>query len=456
MGSTIILARLLRPEDYGMVGMVTAITSFIGLYKDFGLSMATVQREKITHEEVSMLFWVNIFLSIGLALVVAISAPLIAIFYGDNRLTTITLLFSLGFILSGVSIQHQAIIRRQMRFRTLAGIEILSMAVGVAATVAAAMGGLGYWSLVVLPLVTASVGSLSSFVACPWLPGFPKRVEGSKSLIQFGGNLTLFNTLNYFARNADNILIGRFWGAGPLGYYTRAYNILLVPLWQINAPLTQVAIPALSRLQSDPNKFKNYFLRATGVISYLTVPLVTILAVLSDEIVLVLLGEQWKEVGALFRILSVTAIIQPIMNITGWVFITLGRTDRMVKLAYITIPLCILAFVIGLPWGPRGVACSYSVYNLIIFYPLLRVTFKDTLIRPVEVLERCWRPLVLSLIMLPAILITKGALHNQPTFLRGSASAAIGLAAFGIAALLWPAVQRDYHEIKSLFQSAKR
>jgi PST family polysaccharide transporter len=436
--------------------MVTAITGFMGLFKDFGLSMATVQREKITHEEVSMLFWVNIALSIGLALLVAISAPLIAAFYGDNRLMAITLLFSLGFILSGVSIQHQAIIRRQMRFRTLAGIEVLSMSVGVAATVVAAMRGLGYWALAILPLVTAFVGSLSSFVACPWRPGFPKRVAGTRSLIQFGGNLTLFSILNYVSRNADNILLGRFWGAGPLGFYTRAYNILLVPLWQLNAPLTQVAIPGLSRLQRDPDQFKKYFLRAAGVISYLSIPLVTLLAVLSDEIVLVLLGEQWREVGTLFRLLSIAALVQPITNITGWVFISLGRTDRMVKWSYITVPLCILAFLIGLPWGPRGVACSFSILNLLLVYPLLRVTFKDTSIRPAEVLERCWRPLVLSLSTLPAVFLMKWGLHNQPAFLRGMASAATGVAVFGIVAILWPAVHRDYYEIKSLFQTANR
>ena len=262
MGSTVVLARLLTPQDFGLIAMVTAVTGFVMMFKDMGLSMATVQRAEVNHAQISTLFWINVTLSLGVMLVTAALAPAIAWFYGEPRLTWITLALAGAFIFGGLTIQHQALLRRNMRFGTLALIGIISMVMGIVAAIIAAWYGAGYWALVIMQLAGAITGAIAVWVVCGWRPGLPVRRSGVREMLAFGGNLTGFNVINYFARNADNLLIGKFWGSGPLGLYSKAYGLLMLPLRQINAPLSAVAIPALSRLKDEPERYRNYYIKA--------------------------------------------------------------------------------------------------------------------------------------------------------------------------------------------------
>jgi len=206
LGSTIVLARLLTPEDFGLVAMVTAVTGFVMMFKDAGLSVATVQREEITREQVSALFWINAGLSVVLMIVVAALAPLIALFYSEPRLVGITLAISGTFVFAGLTVQHQALLRRQMQFKKLAVLEVASMVFGVATAITMAFLGLGYWSLVGMLAATAGANAVLAWIACAWIPGAPARSDGVGSMLNFGAGVTGFSVVNYFARNADNLL----------------------------------------------------------------------------------------------------------------------------------------------------------------------------------------------------------------------------------------------------------
>lgn len=363
LGSTVVLARLLTPHDFGLIAMVTAVTGFVAMFKDLGLSMATVQKAEINHGQISTLFWINVLLSFGVMLVTAALAPAIAWFYGEPRLIWITLALASAFIFGGLTVQHQALLRRNMRFGTLALIHIASMLAGVVTAFIAAWYGLRYWALVLMQMATTITGAIGVWVACPWRPGLPVRRSGVRAMLAFGGHLTGFNFLNYFARNLDNILIGKVWGAQPLGFYSKAYGLLMFPLAQINAPVSAVAIPALSRLQDEPERYRNYYLKAISMIAFVTMPLVMFLIVMSNEIIYILLGPQWSEASRIFTFLGISALGQPIGNTAGWLYVSQGRTRDMLTWGMIGSSITVVAIVAGLPWGALGVAVSYTIFN---------------------------------------------------------------------------------------------
>jgi O-antigen/teichoic acid export membrane protein len=371
IGSTMILARLLVPGDFGLIGMAVAVTGFVSLFRDLGLSQATVQRESITHADVNALFWVNVAVSSMLALITVACAPLLGWFYGDSRVTGITMALAAGFVLGGIAVQHQALIDRQMRFTSRGAVDVGSLAVGAVAGVVAAMLGAGYWSLVVQTLAMTLASAIGFWALSRWRPGRPAWSGAARSMLHFGGHLTGFQVVNYFGRNIDNLLIGRVWGAGPLGLYTRAYQLLMLPIRQINAPLASVGLPALGRLRGEPERYRKVYLRVLEKIALITMPGVALLIATSDWVIRLVLGPGWEGAGTIFTWLGVAALIQPVANTTGWLFISQERGKDMFRWGLIGTAVSVVAIVVGLPWGAVGVAAAYAVSDLVIKTPLL-------------------------------------------------------------------------------------
>lgn len=371
MGAIVVLARLIAPEDFGLIAMVATVTNLVVVFKDMGLSMATVQRAEINHAQVSTLFWVNVVFSLAIALLIAALAPAIAWFYGEPRLTSITLVLASGLALSGLMVQHEALMRRQMQFTDLATLQIVSMLVGTGTVIVLACYGAGYWALVLKQLAEQITSTVGVWVMCGWRPGLPVRGSGVRSMLAFGSHLTGFNIVNYFARNLDNVLIGWRWGAQPLGLYDKAYQLLLLPIQQINTPLAAVATPALSRLVDSPERYRQTYLRILDKVAMLTMPGVAFMIVTSDWLVKVLLGSQWSDASRIFAWLGIAAFTQPISNTTGWLFMTQGRTKHMLQWGLIGGSLSIISIIAGLPWGAVGVAAAYSIIGLVIRTPLL-------------------------------------------------------------------------------------
>ncbi len=371
LGATSVMARLLTPADYGLVGMVAFVTGFVSMYKDLGLSTATIQKDEINSAQISTLFWVNILLSLGITLLTAAIAPLVAWFYGESRLTLITIVTAAGFLISGLAVQHEALLRRQMRYFALASISLTSMAMGYVVGIILAWRGFSYWALVASQLAVATTTTLLTVALCRWLPGLPKRNTGVRSMIRFGSHLTGFTTINYFSRNLDNLLIGRVWGAQQLGFYTRAYQLMGLPIDQINEPISSVAVPSLSRLNDSPEGYRKAYLRMLEKIALLTMPCVVLMIATSDWIVRIVLGPQWTDTTKIFVLLGITGLFQPIANTTGWLLISQGRTNHMLQWGLISGPLIMGSIVAGLPWGAVGVASSYAFMRVCIVDPLL-------------------------------------------------------------------------------------
>jgi len=301
----------------------------------------------------------------------AILAPLVAWFYGDSRLTLITILSASGFLLGGLSVQHEALLKRQMRFATLSAIAVASMIVGYIVGIGFAWRGFGFWSLVLSQLALLLTNTTLVWITCHWLPGLPSRNSGVRSMLNFGGNITGYATVNYFSKNADTVLLGRFWGAQPLGLYNKAAQLVGLPTDQINEPLASVAIPALSRLADDPERYRKAYFRIMEKVLMLVMPAVALLIVASDSLIALVLGPQWVDAGPVLVFMSLAGLVQPLIATVGWLLVTQGRGRDMFRWSLINAPVSVVSILAGLPWGVSGVALSYSLSRIFVTAPLM-------------------------------------------------------------------------------------
>jgi O-antigen/teichoic acid export membrane protein len=450
-GTTIVLARLLTPGDFGLIAMVTAITGFIASFKDAGLSMATVQREKIDHDQISTLFWINVALSTVMMLLIAALAAPIAWLYGEPRLVWITLGLAGSFVFAGLAVQHQALLRRQLRFRALVRIDLGSRLVGIVVAILAASWGAGAWALVLMAGVTAVANAAGVWIACDWRPGRPRRGCGVGSMLAFGGNLTVAHVVNNGARNLDNVLIGSVWGASLLGAYSKAYQLLLLPFQQFASPVTAVALPVLSRLQHDHERFRRYFRGGVLLMTALGMPLVAFAFVNARDLTLLILGDQWTAAAPIFMALAPAAFIETFNAANGWAFIPLGRTDRYLRCVVGSSAVIIVAFAIGLPWGPIGVACAYSAARAVLRLPQALYAFHGTPLTLGDLGAAVWRPAAASLLAAALLwsLTTSGAWPDSSAA-RIAAGLPIYAALYGLLLVLLPGGRGCVAQILSL------
>jgi O-antigen/teichoic acid export membrane protein len=369
--STMILARLLTPGDFGLVAMVTAVTGFLAMFRHAGLAIPTVQREHLTHAQVSNLFWINLGISGLCALVIAALSPAIAWFYRDSRVTYITLILSTTFLIGGFRVQHLALLKRQMRFKAIALIEVGSMATGVVVGVVMALLHYRYWSLVGLSLATETAAFLLTGSVSRWKPQLPTRGSGIGPLVAFGAHQTAGNFIFSLARGCDNLLIGRFYGPAALGLYSRGAALVIRPMEQFLLPVDAVFLPTLSRLQSQPERYRSTFLRLYEAIAMSVFFLSSLLLALAMPATLVLLGPKWQQVTAIFAGFTLTAIQLPLSTAANWLLTSQGRGKDIFRVTSINAFLTLASFIVGLPFGPLGVAIAFSATGLMVRLPIL-------------------------------------------------------------------------------------
>lgn len=452
LGSTVVLARLLAPEDFGLVAMVTALTGFVAMFKDAGLSLATVQRAEIDHAQVSTLFWINVAASVALMLVLAALAPAIAWFYGRPGLVYVTLAIAATFVLGGLTPQHAALLKRQMRFTALAAKEITAMACGMVVGVTLAWLGARHWALVAMGATSSLVAAVMVWGLTGWVPGLPRRGTGVRPMLVFGGNLTAAKFVNHFSRHADNILIGWYWGAGALGLYHKAYALMALPISKIFEPLGDVTVPALSRLQDDPARFRQYYLKAVNSVAWMTMPPVALLAAAAGPIILLVLGPQWEGAIPIFQILAAASVLRPIYSSARWIFYSTGNGGGLLRLRCTLAPLFFGCFVLGLPYGPAGVAAAYTAGFLLAFPFVLRYAFRGTSLTLTGLAAALGCPAAMAAGIAAGVRVV-GVLSRETALSEQLGLAGFGAVLGGAAALLVPAVRGELLHVAAVFRS---
>ena len=398
VGSLMVLARLLSPKDFGLVGMVTAVTGVLTLFRDFGLSAAAVQRTTLTEEQSSTLFWINVLLGALLGLVMLAVAPAIAAFYHEPQLFEVTAVLAAGFLFNAVGIQHSALLQRQMRFTALAMINVVSLTAGTAVGIGGAKAGYGYWALVMMTITSPLIATIGFWLTTGWVPGMPRRRAGIRSMMHFGGALTSTGLVVYVGYNAEKVLIGRFWGVDAIGIYGRAYQLVSIPTENLNSAVGEVAFSALSRLKDDPIRLRSYFLKGFSLVLGLTLPITIACGLFADDIVFVFLGPKWQGAAEIIRLLSPTIAIFAIINPLGWLIFSTGLVARGMKAAPVLAAIMIAGYVIGLPYGPKGVAFAYSAALTLWVIPHILWCVHGTAISFRDVLLTASRPLASGIV----------------------------------------------------------
>jgi len=456
VGSIVILARLLLPEHFGLVSMVTVLTAVAERFKDFGLSTATIQQKDITHEQASTLFWINASTGMLIAMAVAGLAPVLASFYGQPRLVAITMVLSLSFACGGLTVQHQALLRRQMRFWELACIQVLANFLSVLCAIGLAVAGFTYWALVWKEVARAVCEVCGTWLACHWRPGLPAPHAGIGPLLRIGRDVFGVNLIHFAARSVDHILVGKFAGVYSLGLYKQAYQLITLPTSQLINPIGYVAPATLSVLQHQPDTYQRYYKKILAMLAFVSIPLMTYLAIFSEDIIWLVLGKQWVEAAGIFRIMAIAALIEPLSCTCILVMITLGKTKRCFWWAVMHSAFLVLGFSIGIQWGTIGVAAGYTVAHYALVVPSLWFSFRDT---PVSVKLFCQAismPAFFSIIMAAIlILLSYGTTALHSTF-RIGLSALIGLIAYFCLWMIHPSSRKHVFDNASyLFSGFK-
>jgi PST family polysaccharide transporter len=397
--TTIILARLLAPSDFGLVAMAAVVIGFIELFQDLGTASAAIQRKDPSQSLLASMFWLNAGFGLAATLVLYFASPLAGAFYREPHVVPIMQALSLSFVLSGFSNLQKSLLERDLEFDKLARVEIGTGLFATLIGIASAFLGHGAWSLVYQMLSGNLLMTLLLWRASPWRPSWQFEWREIRSVMAFSLNLTGASIFNYFARNADKLLIGRFLGSQDLGYYDLAYRLMLYPLQGIAAVIRRVMFPIYSRMQDDPAQFGRTYLKVASAIALISFPLMLGLAALAQPFVLTLFGTAWVPVIALLLILAPLGAVQSITTTVGDIYMATGRTDWGLWWTIGAGLLTVLSFVIGLPWGILGVTTSYAIVFMLLAYPGFAFPFRLIGLRVRDLGKALWPAAACSLVM---------------------------------------------------------
>ena len=401
---SVTLARLLTPEAFGVFGIAFALTGFFEFAKNGGLLMPMIQRPSISAEQISTLFWINVGLGFVLFVGALVMAPLAAYVYTDTRLVAVISALACTFIVAGFSTQHLAVLRRQMRFSTIAWCEFTALIVASALAIVMARRGATYWALVGFHLGREVTYALLVSGVSGWWPSWHQRTTPVRPLLRSGILMMLFELLGYLNFKADNLVVG--WALGPvaLGFYSKAYEFCLQPINQVTQPMSGVLHSALSRSQADSHRYSMLLVRALFVTTALGLPATAFLFANADTIIVQLLGEPWRAAASIARALAPAAACVSITSCVGWIFLSLDRGRRQLPWSLLTTALTIGAFSIGTLRGAVGVATAFSVIRVLLLIPTLAYTCHGTSIRWQTLVRTVAQPAIASATALIALL----------------------------------------------------
>ena len=350
-GASIALTRLLAPADFGLLAMVTVVTGFARVLSDFGLSSALIQARSPEQREFSSAFWANVSLGLLLSAVLAGAAPLVAAFYREGRVGTVMLVLSGQFLITSLGSVHSSRLQRRMAFGALVTSEVLSVVLGSVAALVAARLGAGVWSLVLRAHVQSIVLVCGLWSAERWLPDFRFDFGALKRFLRFSLSLTGSRMVNYWIRNLDNVLIGRFFGAADVGLYVRGYSVLMQPVSMVTTSLGRVMFPTFASIQDDLPRTRSVYRRTLQLIALVTFPSMALLWVTADDFVAGLFGPTWLRCVSVVRIFCVLGALQSLGTTAGWIFQARGRADLQLKWTIAAAVVMVGSILTGVWWG---------------------------------------------------------------------------------------------------------
>lgn len=369
LGTTLIMARLLSPADYGLMAMAMTVIGFIGFFNEVGIGSAIVQKSELGREEVNGCFAIALLASCALFGATALSSGIIARFFGAPTLGPMIAVLASAFVLGAFGTVPLAFLRKEMRFKVIAGITILSTVVQSGLALLLAWKGFGVWSLVWACVAAAAVQSAGAFWLSPWRPRGRYGMREASTLVMYGLQVTSTRVFWYFYSNADKVIIGKMLGARALGIYDMAFSLATLPSSQITTLATNVASPLFSKLQHDLPKLSQFILHFTRGVAYMTYPALIGMLVCSHELVAVILGDKWSELLIPFGALCLMGLIKSVDPLLSQVLIATGNAKKLAGYTLMCGVVLSLSVLGGAYFdGLRGVSLAW-----VLVYPLLSV-----------------------------------------------------------------------------------
>ena len=409
----VVLARLLSPEDFGLLGMVMAFAAFANIFLDIGLGSAIIQRKQVDQVQLSTIFWINLITGLVLAIALFIGSTPLAGFYQNSDIVILAQVLSLNFIITSFGIIQNTLLRKALNFKALFQVSITSLTLSSVLAIVLALKGFGVWSLVVLSLVGNMIKVLGYWILSSWRPLRQFKWHTVKDMVDFGLKLLGNSSLNYWARNMDNLLIGKFLGTGQLGLYSKAYSLMMLPLTRITRVIGSVLFPSLALIQEDLERVKRVYVKILQSIAWITFPMMLGAFVIADPLIYTLLGKKWLGMIPVFQIFTFTGLAQSIFATTGQIFVSQNRPDIPLKFGFFTKPILFVAIYITAKYGIVEVALAVTGWSLATGIFQLWLAGRLINLRIGAILKSVLPYLGSSLMMISLLFILKSLLESQ-------------------------------------------
>jgi PST family polysaccharide transporter len=367
--STVILARLLTPADFGVVAMATTFSFLLASCGLNGFTEVVIQFEEMDHYTASNLFWLNSGAGLVLAIALVAAGSLMGRFYRDPLVANVAAGLSVGIFIYSASVIHIALLKRAMRFAATSTNDVIGRAVNTAVSILLALRGWGYWALVAGIVAQQLSVTIGAWWLCRWNPSLPRRTGKTGAGVRFAAKVCGRFCLGYFTQNIDNLLVGWQFNAVILGFYKKAYDLFALSGSSLISPLHNVALATLSRLNQDPARLRRYLAKSLGLIAFVGMAASADLTLVGKDVVRLVLGPQWSESGRIFELFGPGIGAMLLCGTVGWIHLSVGRPGRWLRWSVAELVLTVSLFLAALPWGPAGIAAAWSISYWILLIP---------------------------------------------------------------------------------------
>jgi len=371
----------------------------MNIFASMGTSQAVIHLDNPDKRMLSSIFYFNVMAGACLFIVLYFLAWPIASFFENPALIHLLQIVGISFVITTLSMVQKAIFEKEMLFKTVVTIETIALAISSIAGIVSAVYDTGIYSLIIMTLANSLILTIGLWFASKWKPSILFSIEDIKIIWNYSLHLTGHSIVNHFARQSDQLLIGKFIGSGALGVYSMAYKIMLYPLQNISHTIVRVLFPALSEIKDDNIRFKAGYLKAISYVALFTFPLMIGLMAVASDFVLVVFGYKWQGMAVLLIILAPVGLIQSIITTTGSIYMAKGSTSLMFKIGALNSVVTVIAFIIAVPFGVQGVAIAYFIANLIMLYPNLHFAYKQIDLKVTEATLELMPFLISALLM---------------------------------------------------------
>lgn len=373
-GTMIVLARLLSPAAFGLLGMVTVFSNFLMLSSNLGLSVAIIQRQELDKRMLNSCYWLFIYIGLALGLIMFTLSKPIAAFYNQPELVQLVRFMAFMFLFASFGDLGQTLLKKELRFAIIAKIQVVMQIIYSITSISLALMGFGVMSLVLGLLVSALTGSILYLYFSSWIVGLPSHPRHAKPLIKFGLFVTGSNFTNYLAGNLDYLLIGKLLGSTQLGLYTLAYQLISMPLKKISRTIAITTYPAFAKIQDSDEQLKRGYNKLTANVAFITLPLLTLLLISADPLIPLLYGEKWRQCVPVVQIMCVAGALKSAFSVRGNIFFNKNRPEVAFYVQLIYLFLLAAGVVIGVRWGIVGVAAGVTTAVVINSYIYLNIS----------------------------------------------------------------------------------